>query len=121
MTDSNSYISEQSTVNSTRSKQQQELNKQTAETKSLVDKRAIIKQQLKTNVPMKTAFLFGMLQVIIGLAAVELQIALIVYTAINYQIGNGIWAGFIVMLNGVIKLNIGKRKRIKLIRNFYEF
>lgn len=109
MTDSNSYISEQSTVNSTRSKQQQDINNQKTLNKSLVDKRAIIRQQLKTNAPTKTAFLFGMLQVIIGLAAVELQIALIVYTAINYQIGNGIWAGFIVMLNGVIKLNIGKK------------
>ena len=73
-----------------------------------VDKRAIIKHQLETNFPTKTTVLFGLELVIIGLAGIGLQIGLIVNNGVHYEYGNGIWGGFFALVNGLIRLNMGK-------------
>ena len=73
-----------------------------------VDKRAIIKHQLETNFPTKTTVIYGLELVIIGLAGIGLQIGLIVNNGVHYEYGNGIWGGFFALVNGLIRLNMGK-------------
>lgn len=70
------------------------------------EKRAIIKHQLQNNLPAKNVVFFGIIFILIGLTAIGLQIALIVYKSAGFHIGNGIWGGGFAILNGLIKLNI---------------
>lgn len=72
------------------------------------DKREIIKRQLQTSFPTKTTILFGFIPIIIGITAIGLQIGLIVNNAIHSEIGNGIWGGIFAIVNGLIRLNMGK-------------
>lgn len=71
------------------------------------DKRELIKHQLQTNFPTILTIVIGLVLILIGLAGIGLQIALIINMALNYKIGNGIWGGFFSILNGLIKLNMG--------------
>lgn len=77
-------------------------------TYSRAEKREIIKRQLETNFPTKSAFLFGAMFTGIGISGICLQIVLIVNQALNYEIGNGIWGGCFAIFNGLIKINMGK-------------
>ena len=74
------------------------------------DKREIIKRQLETSFPTKTTILFGFIPIIIGITAIGLQIGLLVNNAIHCEIGNGIWGGIFAIINGLIRLNMGKIK-----------
>ena len=78
-----------------------------SEEKTLEARREILMKKLQTNFPIITAILFGSAFLIIGLAAISLQIVLIVNTAYNYGICNGIWGGFFALLNGSMKFNMG--------------
>lgn len=77
------------------------------EEKTLEARREILMKKLQTNFPIITVILFGSAFLIIGLAAISLQIVLIVNAAYNYGIGNGIWGGFFALLNGFMKFNMG--------------
>lgn len=76
-----------------------------SENPTIEEKRQIIKQRLKNNFPVKTVLAFGMGFIAIGLAAISMDIALITFKAVNYQLGNGLWAGCSSILNGLTKLN----------------
>lgn len=69
------------------------------------EKRDIIKNKLKNNFPVKTVLSFGMAFIAVGVAAISLDVALITFKAVNYQLGNGVWAGCSSILNGLTKLN----------------
>lgn len=73
---------------------------------STEEKRELIRRQLATNFPTKTLFFFSIVYFIIGFSGIGLQIALICYKAIGYEIGNGIWGGSFAIFNGLIKLNL---------------
>jgi hypothetical protein len=65
---------------------------------SIHEKRILIKKQLLANFPQRTVLFFGVVFIIIRV--------LIVYRSVCYQIGKGIWAGFITILDGLLKLNL---------------
>lgn len=67
-----------------------------------------VKIRLKNNFPSKVTFVVGLLHVLIGLAAIAIQIFLITNVAINYTLGGGIWGGFFAVVSGLIKLNLCK-------------
>lgn len=69
------------------------------------EKRDIIKHQLKNNFPVKTVLTFGVAFISLGVAAISLDVALITFKAVNYQLGNGVWAGCSAILNGLTKMN----------------
>jgi hypothetical protein len=81
---------------------------------TLRDKRELIKHQLEINFPNKLTIVIGVVLILIGLAGIGLQIALIINMALNYKIGNGIWGGFFSILNGLIKLNMGITHNMRL-------
>lgn len=72
------------------------------------DKREIIKRQIETNFPTKITITTGLILILIGLAGIGLQIGLIVNNGVHYEYGNGIWGGFLALINGLIRLNMGK-------------
>ena len=73
---------------------------------SIHEKRILIKKQLLANFPQRTVLFFGVVFIIIGFVEIGLQVVLIVYRSVCYQIGKGIWAGFITILDGLLKLNL---------------
>ena len=77
---------------------------------STEEKRELIRRQLTSNFPTKTLFFFSIVYFIIGFSGIGLQIALICYKAIGYEIGNGIWGGAFAVFNGLIKLNLCNNK-----------
>lgn len=74
-----------------------------------VEKRAIIQELLRTNFPFKSVLFFGMSFVLIGLAAVTLQIILIANQSPGSNIAGGIWGGFFAFLNGLHRLILCKK------------
>ena len=88
---------------------------------TIEEKRDIIRYNLATNLPVYLPIIFGTILILIGLSGISLQICLIINKSINYEIGNGIWGGFFAILNGLIKLNIGKsffKRAAKNTKNF---
>ena len=75
------------------------------ETPTTEEKRDIIKHQLKNNFPVKTVLTVGMAFISLGVASISLDVALITFKAVNYQLGNGVWAGCSAILNGLTKMN----------------
>lgn len=73
---------------------------------SIHEKRILIKKQLLANFPQRTVLFFGVVFIIIGFVEIGLQVVLIVYRSVCFQIGKGIWAGFITILDGLLKLNL---------------
>lgn len=72
------------------------------------EKRELIKNQLETSFPTITTYLYSLLFIGVGLAGIGLHIGLIVNQGLHYEIGNGIWGGLFAVINGLIKLNLGK-------------
>lgn len=77
------------------------------------EKRAIIIYRLKNNFPMLLVLFFAIAFILIGVAAIGLEIVLIEKKALNYHLANGIWGGLFSILNGLLKVNLS------IIRNFY--
>lgn len=75
---------------------------------SVDEKREMHIYELKTNFPTKTVIGFACLFACIGLAAIGLQITLMVNQAVNWYWANGIWGGFLALCNAGIKLNLGR-------------
>ena len=76
----------------------------------LVQQREFINRRLKENFPTKYVLLHSVSLILIGLAAIGLQIALIVLRSTNYYVGQGIWAGLVcILLAGLSLLLIKKR------------
>lgn len=88
------------TANTTKTKTKNKL--------TIEEKRDIIRYNLATNLPVYLPIIFGTILILIGLSGICLQIWLILNKSINSEIGNGIWGGIFAILNGLIKLNIGK-------------
>lgn len=74
--------------------------------KSIDAKRDLMKMKLETNFPLLTTLIFALVFIEIGLAAIALQIGLVINMALNHQIGNGFWGGIFAIVNGLIKLNM---------------
>lgn len=74
------------------------------------EKREIIKERLKNNFPTEYIFHFAVVFIQLGLVEIGLQIALICYKAPFYYIGNGIWGGTLVIINGLLKYHLCKFK-----------
>lgn len=113
--DQQSTTDDSVTTATTNTKKIKQKNKLTIE-----EKRDIIRYNLATNLPIYLPIIFGTILCLIGLSGISLQICLIINQSINYEIGNGIWGGFFAILNGLIKINIGKsfinrnRKKLKV-------
>jgi hypothetical protein len=79
---------------------------ETSHKPTLAEKKDYITSQLLESFPEKTTAITAIILVLIGLAAIALQAVLIVNTAVNYEIGNGIWGGCFAIISGFIKLNL---------------
>lgn len=71
---------------------------------TIEEKRKIIKYLLKHNFPIRPYLFFTLCFLLIGVAAIALEVVLIIDGALNYKIANGIWAGFFSIVNGSSKL-----------------
>lgn len=74
---------------------------------TLDEKFEFITDRLQNHFPIKTVYVIGVIMILIGIAAIVLQIILIVNQAIHYEIGNGIWGGCFAIISGLLKINMG--------------
>lgn len=75
---------------------------------TIEEKRQIIKYLLRHNFPIRRFLFFTFLFLLIGVAAIALEVVLIVDKTVNYKLANGIWAGFFSIVNGLSKLLLRK-------------
>lgn len=73
----------------------------------LDEKIEFISNQLKNNFPFKRVIIIGIIMILIGFAAIGLQVLLIINKALYYEIGNGIWGGCLAIVSGLLKINLG--------------
>lgn len=83
---------------------------------TLDEKRAIIKTRLEIRFPLVITSIFAILLILIGLAAIALELVLIHFRAVNYKFANGIWGGYFCIVNGFLKIILGK-----LFKNFSSY
>lgn len=75
---------------------------------TLDEKRAIIKTRLEIRFPLVITSIFAILLILIGLAAIGLELVLIHFRAVNYKFANGIWGGYFCIVNGFLKIILGR-------------
>lgn len=75
---------------------------------SIAEKRVIIEERLKNNLPRDTIIYFAVFFIEIGLVGIALQIALMVYDAPLNRMGNGIWGGLFAIGNSCLKIYLSK-------------
>lgn len=81
---------------------------------TIEEKREITEHQLACNFPTCLPIFFGVVYLTIGVTAMGLQIWLIVNMSVNHFIANGLWGGLFAITNGLIKLNMGINRFIKI-------
>lgn len=87
---------------------------------TIAQKRDFINRQLENEFPIKMTILFALFYMSIGILAITLQAILISNTAVNYKVGNGIWAGCFCIFSAFLKLNLGIKLRTNMVVTLFE-